>query len=801
MTRAPFHDGWTVGPNVSVFSEITGGATTVEPVSLPHDAMLDMPRSAASPNGPSTGYFDGGAVSYRKTFVAPSEWRERIIELEFHGVYRDAMVYLNGVLVGQRPYGYSAFRVRLDPALNYGGENRIRVDARAYRDSRWYSGLGIHRGIDLLDLPLVHLMPHSLRAATPDVDDERAVVAIAARIANESLGTATPTLRTRIVDELGNTVASDDIVVTVRKGQSATARQRMYIERPSLWSVETPALYRVEAELIHAGSTHAEIIPLGVRTLRLDPQHGLRVNGEEVKLRGACIHHDNGILGAISVPEAEERRIRILKESGFNAIRSSHNPASPALLDACDRLGMLVIDEAFDMWTEGKQPFDYSTSFSEWWERDIEAMVEKCANHPSVIMYSIGNEILDAGKPLGAAIGREIAEKVRSLDPTRYTTNGVSALVATLSELLPDLQRDLKGIPGGINDVNGEGKIILDRYALSDRVTDMIAESHSVVDVAGHNYAAWRYEAELERYPHRIVVGTETHAEDIDTNWPIVERNPHVIGDFTWTGYDYLGESGLGTVTRSVDGSPWAADAFPSLTANCGDIDLLGTRRPQSYYREIVFGRRKTPYISVRRPLSDGETPVGLEWAWEDAIASWSWAVEIGTPLDVDVYSDADAVELVLEGTSLGVQRIGTARARSTTFTVPYSPGELRAVALRENGPAEEFVLHTAGRLSGIHAEEERGRGEYRFVNIRLVDAGGTTVPFGDREVTVTVGGPAELVALGTARPATEESYRASRCTSYEGRAQAIVRLSGPSARLTVAAEGLETITLTINES
>src|SRR5690606_30478486 len=322
----------------------------------------------------------------------------------------------------------------------------------------------------------------------------------------------------------------------------------------------------------------------------------------------------------------------------------------------------------------------------------------------------------------GAAIGREIAEKVRSLDPTRYTTNGVSALVATLSELLPDLQHDLKGIPGGINDVNGEGKIILDRYALSDRVTDMIAESHSVVDVAGHNYAAWRYEAEREKYPHRIVVGTETHAEDIDTNWPIVERNPHVIGDFTWTGYDYLGESGLGTVTRSVDGAPWSADVFPSLTANCGDIDLLGERRPQSYYREIVFGLRKTPYIAVRRPLADGETPVGLEWAWEDALASWSWPVEIGTPLDVDVYSDADAVELFLEGTSLGVQHIGTARARSTTFTVPYSPGELRAVALREGRRAEEFALRTAGGISRIHLEEEPGRGGHRFVNLRLVD-------------------------------------------------------------------------------
>jgi len=801
MSRTAFHDGWTVGPNVSVFAEITGGATTVKPISIPHDAMLDMPRSADSPNGSSTGYFDGGAVSYRKTFTAPESWRERIVELEFHGVYRDAMVYLNGVLIGQRPYGYSAFRVRLDSAMRYGGENRIRVDARAHRDSRWYSGLGIHRGIDLIEMPLVHLVPNSLRATTPDIDAERAVVEIEARIGNESLGTASPTLRTRILDGSGAVAASAETLVTARKGHEATARQRVYVADPRLWSVDSPVLYNVEIELVHDGVSDTAVAPLGIRRLQLDPQNGLRINGEQVKLRGACIHHDNGILGTVSLPEAEERRVRILKEAGFNAIRSSHNPASPAMLDACDRLGMLVIDEAFDMWTEGKQPFDYSTSFSEWWERDVEAMVDKCANHPSVIMYSIGNEILDAGKPLGAAIGRAIAEKVRALDPTRFTTNGVSALVATLSELLPELQRELDGIPGGINDINGEGKRILDRLAFSGEVTDMVAESHSIVDIVGHNYAAWRYEAEQEKYPNRVVVGTETHAEDIDTNWPLVEKNAHVIGDFTWTGWDYLGESGLGVVSRSVDGRPWSADAYPALTAYCADIDLTGTRRPQSYYREIVFGRRRAPYIAVRHPLAAGETPIGLEWAWEDAIASWSWRVDAGTQLAVDVYSDADEVELFLNDRSLGVQRIGTARARSTSFAVPFERGELRAVALRDGAVGEEFKLRSAGETVAVRIREEQSPGQHRFLAIDLVDATGLVTPFDDRRVSVSVSREGELVALGTARPATEESYRADTCTTFQGRAQAIVRIIDPGARVSVTADGLDPVHLTIDES
>lgn len=800
MARTAFHDGWTVGPNVSVFAEITGGATSVEPVTLPHDAMLDLPRSANSPSGPSTGYFEGGAVSYRKTFTAPEKWRERIVELEFHGVYRDAMVYLNGVLIGQRPYGYSAFRVRLDPALRYGTANVIRVDARAHRDSRWYSGLGIYRGVELLDLPLVHIAPNSLRATTPDIDSERAVVEVSSRIANESLGTASPVLRTRLLNGSGTIVSSEESVVTVRKGDDATARHRMYISNPALWSVDSPSLYSVEAELIHGEHTDEVIIPLGIRSLQLDPKNGLRINGESVKLRGACIHHDNGILGAVSVPEAEDRRVRILKGAGFNAIRSSHNPASPSLLEACDRHGMLVVDEAFDMWTEGKQPFDYSTSFSDWWERDVEAMVEKCVNHPSVIMYSIGNEILDAGKPLGASIGRQIAEKVRSLDPTRFTTNGVSALVATLSELLPTLQEELDGIPGGINDVNGEGKAILDRIGFSDEVTDMVAESHSVVDVAGHNYAARRYEDELEKYPNRIVLGTETHAEDIDVNWPLVERNSHVIGDFTWTGYDYLGESGLGVVDRSLDGTPWSADAYPALAAYCGDVDLIGHRRPQSYYREIVFGLRSKPYIAVRHPLRDGETPVGLEWAWEDAISSWSWRVAPGTPLTVDVYSDAAEVELFLNGRSLGVQKVGSARRHSTSFEVPFQPGELRAVARRHGDAAEEFALRSAGDAAALRVREEVATGTYRFLTIDLVDADGAVVPFDERVVKVSISGEGELSALGTARPATEESYRADRCTIFEGRAQAVIQVTGRSATVKIDADGLSAVDLTLDE-
>lgn len=800
MTRTTFNDGWTVGPNVSVFSEITGGATSVEQVTLPHDAMLAMPRSPHASGGASTGYFEGGAVVYRKSFSAPDRWRTRTVELEFHGVYRDAMVYLNGVLVGQRPNGYAPFRVRLDEALRYGEENRLRVDARAHRDSRWYSGLGIHRDVDLLEMPLTHISPNSIRITTPDIDEARAVVEVRTDVVNDGPHPVTAHLRTRILDPSGTTVATETSPVTVRRGRTAEVLQRLYAPEPALWSVEDPALHRVESDLI----VDEEVIdgavnPLGIRRLQLDPFRGLRINGETVKLRGACVHHDNGVLGAVSVIDAELRRVRILKEAGFNAIRSSHNPAGPALLEACDRLGMLVVDEAFDMWTEGKQPFDYSLAFPEWWERDLESMVTKSFNHPSVIAYSIGNEILDAGKPLGAAVGRELATKMRTLDPSRFLTNGISGFVATLADTVPKIQAELEGVPGGINDVEGVGKTLVDEISRSQFVTDATAESHSVVDIAGHNYAEWRYEAEKERFPHRVVVGTETNPKDIDANWELVTRLPHVIGDFTWTGWDYLGEAGLGRTSYSATGEGWRGDVYPALLAYCGDIDITGFRRPASYYREIVFGRRSAPFIAVHRPKEPELIPSVLGWGWTDSLASWTWDCADGTPLTVDVYSDAERVELRLDGRPIGDRPAGAAHRFTASFVVPYAAGELSAIAIRDCRPAEEWALRSAGAAVSLRAAAEGEGGEHAFIAIDVVDGSGLVVPTAERPITVAVSGDGVLAGLGSARPATEESYLAGACTTFEGRALAVIRRTGRGeATVTVRTAGMEPVTTVI---
>src|SRR3984957_3835406 len=435
MIRESFNEGWEFRPKVSPFSELSGAAAPYQPVTLPHDALIGQdrvpPDGHAQLDGGAGAYFPGGAFEYRKTFAVPEERRGRRVLVEFEGVYRDAMVYVNGDYAGQRPYGYSLFRIDAGRFLRFGRDNQIRVEARAHRDSRWYTGAGIYRDAWLLTGGLVRIGPDGVRVTTPDIDAERAVVEVATRVENDSIEIRTPRIVTEIRDPAGRVVAADISRVSVLPGEPATARQRLYVRAPALWSPESPALYSAHVIVTDEnGEADAETVIFGVRSLRLDPERGLRINGETVKLRGACVHHDNGVLGAATFARGEERRVQILRDAGFNAIRMSHHPMSKAMLNACDRLGVLVMDEAFDMWTSAKSDFDYSLHFSQWWERDIEAMVAKDVNHPSVILYSIGNEIPETGSAAGAAWGRRLAEKVRSLDGTRYVTNAINGMLA-----------------------------------------------------------------------------------------------------------------------------------------------------------------------------------------------------------------------------------------------------------------------------------------------------------------------------------------------------------------------------------
>lgn len=804
MIRESFNEGWTVKQRSSMFESMGGGGGGVG-VTLPHDAMLAQGRSPESSAGSFGGYFNSGAWEYEKTFHAAESWRGRRVTLEFEAVYRDAMVYVNGAAAGQWANGYSGFLVELDPFLEYGKANTVRVEAQAFKDSRWYSGAGIFRPVHLLVGGLAHVAPNGLRVSTPEIDDDMAVVAVEFDLVNKSTETKTLDFNIEIRDGDGRIAATARSRATLLAGDHLTSLERAYVEHPQLWSPESPALYSARAILLDGGEILDEsTTTFGIRRLSLDPLRGLRINGKSVKLRGACVHHDNGILGAATHAAAEERRVRLLKEAGFNAIRSAHNPMSKAMLDACDRLGMLVMDETFDVWATGKTDDDYSRRFLGWWERDIDALVAKDFNHPSVIMYSIGNEIPEAGTRHGARWSRLLASRIRQQDPSRLVTNAINGMSAA-RDLIPGIMaadQDPTAADAqdssGFNDLLGQFTELMDKVISLPEVGERLIEDASTLDLVGLNYGDALYCADRERFPDRIIVGAETFPAHVDRYWKLVRENAHVIGDFTWTGWDYLGETGIGKPVYPGEGASLATP-YPWLTAGVGDFDITGHRRPISYYREIVFALRSEPYLAIQNPEHYDAPFKPRAWSWSDSLATWSWNVEPGTPITAEAYADADEVQFWVNGELRATSSVGTEKAYVATAELTYEPGTIEAVAMTQNRESGRFLLKSAGDAVQLVAEEEAASGladgsdDLVFVNVRVVDAAGTTVTYDDRIIEVDVTGSAVLSALGTGRPSTTESFLDARCTTYHGRALiAVRRQDAPGrARITIRTPGL----------
>ena len=811
MKRTSFNDGWSVRPKVSAFLELGGEMPPWSPVRLPHDAMIGSPRSPSE--GPGNAYFPGGTWEYHKHFPVLAEDRGTRMFVEFEGVYRDAAVWVNGSFAGHHPYGYAGFALAIDHLVRHGDDNEIRVEVTTQEDARWYSGAGIYRNVKLVVGQLVHLALDSLWVTTPELDDEITVVQVSALLENDGAVTTSTSVETEIVDDHGVVVASEVSPLTSFPRQSATVRQRLVVRDPGRWSLDTPVLYtcRVVVRDRDGIEIDRDETTFGIRSLQLDAARGLRINGEIVNLRGACIHHDNGVIGAATVERADERRVEMLKAAGFNAIRSAHHPASKALLDACDRVGMLVMDEAFDMWNHPKMRNDYARVFPEWWESDIDAMVRKDRNHPSVVLYSIGNEIPDTGDPLGADLGRRLAERVRALDDTRYVTNGVNPLIAvgiqTIIEMAsPSAAADAGDENTGVNTLMQRLREALPRLLQSEEVAEKLDEPYSYLDVAGYNYSDARYDLDAARMPNRVIVGTETHNTNIAQNWPKVLALPHVIGDFTWTGWDYLGEVGLGRVEYGDDSALLMGD-YPWLAAWCADIDIAGERRALSYLREIVFGLRDEPHISVQDPARHGLTPSHQGLAgepWLEGLASWSWPGSEGRPVTVDVLSDADEVELLVNGVSIGRQPTGEANHFRTAFETIFEPGEIVAVAYRNGAEVARTELRSGTGLAAIDVSADRSEiraddTDLGFVEITLIDDAGRWCHSEDRAVTVDVDGPATLLGLGSANPCTEELFGQPTHDTFHGRALAVVRPTGPGTiTVTVTSDGLSSRHVTI---
>lgn len=759
-------------------------------ISLPHDAMIHETPCETTKNGGATGFYPGGIYTYFKTFVAPEEWKDKTVTLEFEGVYEKAMVYLNGALITTNSYGYSNFYASLDRYLQYGQENELKVvaDNSAEQNSRWYTGSGIYRNVNLFVGELIQIPVDGVHATTINVEKDFAVVEFVTTVVNQTRKKEKLQVQIEMSDEDGNVIRGVTHLTAFGNSENQI-RQEIVIKNPKLWNCDTPHLYKCQVSIFSEKKVwDTNEFLYGIRRITLDSVYGLRINGESVKLRGTCVHHDNGILGAATYREAEYRKCKLLKQAGFNSVRSAHHPAAKDFLDACDKYGILVMDELCDMWTIHKNDHDYAFSFLNEWKNIVDKMIQKDYNHPSVIMYSIGNEIQEVGTERGAEINRTICNYIKEKDRTRYTTNGINGLNAAgakmypiMQDLAPLFKKDAENSEtndsSGSNAINSfmqlmEGEVG-DAFAKHPLMTEVLQESCEAMDIIGLNYLTGRHLLDTELYPNKCVLGTETFPADIARLWSVVKKSNQVLGDFTWSGYDYLGEAGCGIFY--YDEKTNFGSYFPDRLAYIGDIDLTGYRRPISYLREIVYGMRKEPYIAVERVDRSGMKHSKTPWMLKDNIASWTWEGYEGKSAMVDVYSADEEVELFINGKSLGKKLAGEKVGYVSTFECKYEPGEVTAISYNQGKESSSCQLKTAGTARGVKVDVSqevmiKGTEELVFIQLSLVDKDGLEVLTEEKEIKVVAEGNVQILAVGNADPQATTSYDSHCWKTYHGK-------------------------------
>jgi len=738
-------------------------------VDLPHDWSIDGPFLPIYASG--NGYAPGGQAWYRRHFKISSADRGRLVTLELDGVYDNSEVWLNGYLVGGRPYGFESYTCDLTPLLNFDGDNviAVRVDHSRIADSRWYTGSGIYRNVRLVLTDALHLEHWGTFVTTPVVTGSSATVQVETEVDNGSVKGSPFTLRSDLVAPDGDVVASLSTGGAVVSGTSQALVQRITIPKPQLWSPDSPAMYTLRSRLSDAGGVIDETTtPFGIRTIAFDPNHGFSLNGVPTKLKGVCIHQDGGSVGTAIPIQVWERRLRTLKTLGVNAIRTSHNPPAPEFLDQCDRLGFLVMDEAFDEFTPGKNKwveglnqglpsrFGYNEYFAEWSVRDISDMVRRDRNHPGIIMWSIGNEIdypndpfsdpalgnnYKPGNPPGTDMvkwGRPLVAVVKAQDPTRPVTAALASV------------------------------------AMSNAVGFA-----QILDVDGYNYQEPRYADDHKQYPARVMYGSENKHDY--QSWLAVRDNPAISGQFLWTGIDYLGE----------------AKAWPERAGRAGLLDLCGFVKPLGRFRESLWSDHPVVYICAARQDRGGEgdpkRPRGME--------TWNWPA--GTSLTVACFTNCPQVTLTLNGKSLGTRLRSQAVDGALKWEIPFAPGVLRAIGQDGGRTLCDFSLKTAGAPASIALRPDitslqaDGK-DVAQIEFDVLDADGVRVPDADQELTFALTGPAKILGIGNGDTTNSEAPKAPRHRTFNGRGLAIIQATttpGPIT-LTVSAPGLKTATL-----
>ncbi|MBP5798911.1 MAG: DUF4982 domain-containing protein [Prevotella sp.] len=763
QTKTLFDSGW----------EFSHDGKTIS-VDLPHDwDIYEAPNPATGATGTGGGWYPGGKGEYRKTFKTP---KAGIVRLHFEGVYQKAEIFINGQKAGQHAYGYTPFTVDVTPYLyNDKRENEVlvKVDNSQQPNCRWYSGSGIYRHVWLQTMPALHIEENAVIVWTSEVSAKQAKLNINVSIRNEGL-------ETREIDDIEVTFEGGTFTLTPQSEEMKRIWKEKYttvtpkaasvcslgytINNPHLWSPDNPYLYEAIVRLKEKGQViDVQRVKFGIRSFSFDAEKGFVLNGKPLLINGACVHHDDGVLGAMAFDAAEIRKVRQMKEAGFNLIRTSHNPTTRAFLDACDSLGMLVIDEAFDGWREAKTPYDYSTLIDSCYRADIYAMVKRDRNHPSIICWSIGNEVMERKDIRVITTARKLKQAIMEMDNTRPVT-----------EALCSWDSDWE---------------IYDPHA-------------EVLDVVGYNYMIHKHASDHRRDPERVMLQTESYPRDAFKNCQLVHDYPYIVGDIVWTGLDYLGESGIGRYYYDGEtrGEHYVEGGIPDWHgAYCGDVDITGWRKPVSHYREMLWQDSKDLYLAVKEPDGYRGKIHLTAWSVWPTWESWNWSGWEGKPIEVEVYTKAPEVTLYLNDKPIGTKAVSQATEYKAVFTVPYETGTLRAEA-----GGKRATLSTAGEPARLRLTADRhvitadGQ-DLSFITVEVVDSKGNVCPDAAIPCEAIVKGQGTLLSFASADLKDREPYTSPRVTTWKGRALLVVRSTEKKGKAQVSIKSsLPTATISI---
>ena len=753
-----FNDGWKfwLGDEATA-STVDFDDASWRKLTLPHDWSIEHDFDVKYPSGNDGGYVMTGVGWYRKSFLVPSNMVGKRLSLYFEGVYMNSEVFVNGQSIGKRPYGYSSFAYDITPYIKVGEQNvvAVRVDNSKQRNCRWYTGAGIYRHVWLVTTEALHVAHWGTYITTPEVTKELAKVQVAVQVKNETEADKQAMVSVCLQKE-DKEVAKGSLPISVASLKEKKAILSLDVKNPELWSPDTPSLYEALVTVEADGQVMDRVSEaFGIRTFTYSATDGFRLNGQSMLLNGGCAHHDNGVLGAKSFDAAEARKVRLMKEAGFNAVRTSHNLPSEAFLYECDRQGLLVIDESFDGWRDSKTPYDYSTEFDQWWQQDVDAMVLRDRNHPSIFCWSIGNEVIERKKLEVVTTAKKLADRIRLNDNTRPITSALAAW-----------------------DADWE-------------IYDPLAAQH---DIVGYNYMIHKSESDHERVPERVMMQTESYPRDAFSNWTKVNDYPYIIGDFVWTSLDYLGEAGIGRFyyKGESEGEHYHRPQYPWHGAYCGDIDITGWRKPISHYRDLLYNADKKLHLAVKEPNGYYGEIKETQWSVWPTWESWNWPGHEGKTIEVEIYSRYPRVQLFLNGNLMGEQETSREQQFKAVYALNYEEGTLRAVGLDEAGNVqEERILSTAGKPAKIRltADKRQMKADGQdliYVIAEVLDKEGRVMPIADNRLQFTIKGAGVIEATGSADLKDSESYSKASRKAWKGRAVAVVRSIGKTGKITL---------------